>query len=278
MPKDLRVKAAVMLLLLPLPLFGASGPDAQPMRTIREERHMRVGDKDEIWRLEWDGNPSHGCMPKDPVDPKTEDDYDVAGQWCSGIDYCELGARLFLTRSINGQVIDELEIKRIDGDQLQDGPCLPKWPMYEGDGELYSKYPWDKFIQEVRLRPLVDIMRFHDYNHDGLDAEFVLFAGWGSAGDTKHYVLIGLPSPKSKLQVFGTVENPSSPIKFGKRSAWEKVRAAKLGEPVITKSCDGSLGGPCWEYEVVSSTNGFHMWVSEMGSDGKIKPGSRQQR
>jgi hypothetical protein len=79
---------------------------------------------------------------------------------------------------------------------------------------------------EVMKKPLVSLMRFADYDHDGQATEFVMtLPAYGAAcGHYSEAVVLGISKAKPHLHPFG--------VKLPSERDWESLRTAKAGEAV----------------------------------------------
>jgi len=75
-----------------------------------------------------------------------------------------------LIRIRDGREIDHLELTRLFEQVLADqsGAIVQKWPVEEKDFTDLSQ----DISERVRMRPIVRIMQFADYDHDGNSTEF----------------------------------------------------------------------------------------------------------
>lgn len=81
-------------------------------------------------------------------------------------------------------------------------------------------------IAEIEKKPLVKLMTFADYDHDGEATEFVMtFPSYGAAcGHYSEAIVLGVSKARPYLHKFD--------VALRSESDWEAVRKAKAGEPV----------------------------------------------
>ena len=80
----------------------------------------------------------------------------------------------------------------------------------------------EDFADVVRKRPIVQVMHFEDYDHDGGKTEFYLQTEAISCGHSDG-VVIGVSKSDPRLHVFGTVSNPGKPLHLEKHE-WDALR------------------------------------------------------
>lgn len=220
---------------------------ARPVATpvIREEQKIVVNGTSELWRLEWKSPPKSVCGLEDLSTSITCP--------CSGFAYGESG-QLDLVRSASNREIDRLALSPLF-EQLfsdQDGAVVQRWPVHEKDSEQ-TEDESEVFIKGVQIRPIVKIMHFADYNHDGKSTEFFLQTGVEPCGKIVG-VVVGLDGTRPALHPFGTATHPDKPLVMQKRE-WE----ALLKNTGPTKILDWPCGDHGSEIETemeLSATNG----------------------
>lgn len=184
-----------------------TGVAEYPTPMIREEQRIVVNGVAETWRLQWKSAPTPYCEADDPG-------------WmtcpCTGFTYGEAG-ELFLARVRNG-----IEIERLDLPPLfeeQGVAAVQRWAEKEGDSELSDQ---EDFSEQVSKRPIVQIMHFADYDHDGQQTEFYIQTDALPCGKSAG-IIIGLSTSNPHLHVFGTISHPSKPL-FLQAHEWEALR------------------------------------------------------
>jgi hypothetical protein len=210
---------------------------------MREEQKILVKGISEAWRLEWKSIPKPSCG--------LEDVSSASSCPCSGFAYGESG-QLDLARSTNGRETERLELTpffdKVFADQ--EGAILQRWEPQEKDFEEQKS---EAFLSQVRARPLVRVMQFADYSHDGNSTEFFLQTGVEPCGKVSG-IVVGLTAKHPRLHAFGTVLHPDKPLVMQKRE-WE----ALLKTPGPTEVQDWSCGDHGSDIEidlVLSASNG----------------------
>jgi hypothetical protein len=180
-----------------------AAPPAPPRPTIREEKDVIVGGVVEHWRLEWATPPVPSC----------QDPSETSLWYCRPFRYGERGD-LDLVRTRDGKPEDRLAL----------GPYvteLPRWPVHPGDDKANP----GPDMTEVRRRPVVEVMKLGDYDHDGRATEFVLATSAGNPFGAYRSVLVGISRATEKLHFFGTTKLPDEPFVLSYEGQWERVRA-----------------------------------------------------
>src|ERR1700722_6318312 len=135
-----------------------------PSPDVREEHTILVNGVTETWQLMWTSPPKPMCEPND-VSLTCP---------CIGFAYGEAGD-LVLIRMRNREEIDRLQLTPLfEKDFIERGifAIVQRWqPDYSKDFEASSK---NNFTALVAKRPIVQIMHFADYDHDGHKTEFYL--------------------------------------------------------------------------------------------------------
>jgi hypothetical protein len=211
---------------------------------IREERQIVVNGNPELWRLEWESPPKPACGAEDNSDSITCP--------CSGFAYGESG-QLDLVRLAAGREIERLKLTPYFEDTPTDGghsALVQRWELQSKDGdETGSK----EFAKRVSLRPVVNVMQFADYNHDGMATEFFLQTESLPCG--KHAgIVIGLTRANSKLHVFGTALHPDKPVVLQK-TEWDSLLKQPVGGETLDWAC-GDHGSDVETYVELHASNG----------------------
>ncbi|MFN8392951.1 MAG: hypothetical protein U0136_21840 [Bdellovibrionota bacterium] len=237
-------------------------PDSQSV-VMREEKRVIVNGAMEVWRLLWGEKPTECCMPKDVSEAGVANDpwetpYNCS---CVGSGYGEQASSLTIRRFRDGKEIDRLNVRGYgEGSTDEQPPCLPRWPFEEGDEERYTTVPQSQLRIEILERPTVDVMDIADYDHDGVAAEFVLYAGYGGACGTNNYVLVGISKQTRKLQFLGTVEHPNKPVVMRSRERWKELLDSKPDSKVHIRywSCEDHGAEEEEDYELTIDRQGLH--------------------
>jgi hypothetical protein len=212
--------------LLLIALLGTSALTSQsPRPAIREEQAIVVNRATEIWRLEWKTDPKPACGPVD----------DSLTCPCTGFAYGEAGA-LDLVRLESGREIDSLSLTDLfDEGSPNDPPeaILQRWkPESPQDFDLAES---GELERRVRARPVVRIMQFADYDHDGTATEFFLQTGTAPCGK-RMGVVVGLLGGGTALRVLGTALHPNEPLVLQK-DEWEALRNSTGPIRVVALTC-----------------------------------------
>jgi hypothetical protein len=203
-----------LLLTAFTPQVDQSPSSEYPTPAVREEQQVVVNGITETWQLKWLSPPKPVCEPNE-----------ISLTFpCTGFAYGE-GGDLVLTRSAFGTEIDRLAVtpffqETFGGTGIV--AIIQRWQAdYDADSELSST---DDFPSVVANRPVVRVMHFADYDHDGQQTEFYLHTE--TAPSTKNIgVVIGLSRKNPRLHAFGTASNPTEPLYMLKEN-WEALRDA----------------------------------------------------
>jgi hypothetical protein len=192
-----------------------------PTATIRESHEIILNGLKEVWRLEWTSAPKPACELADTsfVCP------------CEGFAYGESGD-LFLVRSRGGQEVDRLQVTPFFED-LPGGAIVQKWAPDDKDFEASQRADFETMVGK---RPTVQLMRFADYDHDGVASEFYLQTEALPCGKSAG-IVIGISRDNPSIHVFGTATNPNKPLVLQKRE-WEAVRDASGSVEIKDWDCD----------------------------------------
>ena len=186
---------------------------------IREEQKIVVNGIPEIWRLEWKSPPKPSCGPEP----------DSLNCPCIGFAYGE-GGQIDLVRIENGREIDRLELTPFF--TQQDSAIIQRWHTEEKDD---TDAGTEGFEARVRTRPIVRIMQFADYNHDGKSTEFFLQTDAEPCGKITG-VVVGLAGRNPRLHAFGTVLHPDKPLVMHKHE-WDALLKATSSVEVLDWPC-----------------------------------------
>jgi hypothetical protein len=194
---------------------------------VREEQRIVVNGVPEIWRLEWKSPPKPACGA-------VENSVAITCP-CSGFAYGESG-QLDLVRLVNNREIERFALTPFFKDAPTDerfAAVVQRWELQEKDGDVPDS---KEFAEQVSLRPVVRIMRFADYNHDGMSAEFYLQTETLPCG--KHSgIVIGVTPSNPKLHVFATALHPNKPLILQK-TEWDSL----LKQPQAGQTLDWGCG------------------------------------
>lgn len=206
------------------PQAGKSQVSEYPAPLTREAQTIVVNGRPEVWRLQWKAKPKPYCEA-------------ASNEWytcpCLGFAYGETG-NLFLTRSVNGAEIDRLHITPFFEGET-DVPVLQRWKPDE-DKDLKPGFKSaDNLAALVVNRPVVQIMHFADYDHDGSPTEFYLQTATQPCFHT-YGMVVGVSRKNPRLHAFGTASHPDEPLAMD-RSAWEALRKASGPTEVTVTGC-----------------------------------------
>jgi hypothetical protein len=193
--------------------------------TIREEQSVTVNGATETWRLEWKTPLKSACGADDIY-------------WytcpCFGFAFGEAGAA-DLVRISNGREIDRLSLTALFDENLSvvgKLAILPRWEPQDGDMKLEGT---EELLQRVRSRPVVKVMQFGDYDHDGAATEFFLQTGTAPCGKLTG-VVVGRLRGAEGLRALGTALHPDEPLVM-KKDEWEALRVATRPIRVVDWTC-----------------------------------------
>jgi hypothetical protein len=202
---------------------------------IRETATVVVEGVKERWSLVWTSLPQPQCFGLETTCP------------CFELGDAEEG-ELELWRERPGQ---KTEVRVLTGfghaEGLPPGIAVPRFP---GGTPLETA--------ALKRARTVRVLNVHDYNHDGLAAEFPLTGMYLNQcnGNDRETWLIGVTRKKPVLHGIGTVNHPDAPLTFGSRRDWEAVRAAKTGTEVKIYECWQARGGSA-AYDLVFGPEGI---------------------
>jgi hypothetical protein len=238
--------AAAVLFAVAAPLWAAGQPAANDV--VREQAALRVQDTTETWRLVWDGKPDEVCRPDDVADAATCP--------CNGFAYAESG-KLALTRQRDGKELDRLDLSPLfmttehPAEDGVPGPAvLVRWPFAMTDMDRDTD---PDLVADVKRRPAPKIMRFADYDRDGLASEFLVQVGAGPCGHTE-FAAVGLSGQPRRLHALATAAHPDRPL-IMPRAAWDALLKGPNARNVRTLEC-GDHGSDARQELVVSAQNG----------------------
>jgi hypothetical protein len=177
-----------------------------PSATVREEQAVTVNGVEERWQLVWSSVPKPYCDASD------------AGSLtcpCMGFAYGETGD-LFLIRIREGKEIDRLHLTPLFTESEE--AVLQRWPVdYDKDFKAIDD---PNFPATAKTRPIVRIMDFADYDHDGEKTEFYLQTLSLACGK-RFGVVVGLSKKNRHLHAFGTASDPTKPLHLQKQE-WRR--------------------------------------------------------
>lgn len=207
--------------LLALLALAAAPPLAAPAEeTVREQRSVAIGGAKEVWRLIWRGaaRDNGSCGLTDPESALTCP--------CIGFAYGEEGD-LVLERQRAGKPTERMHLTPLFADAFYGSAAappvamLPRWQTRLGD------IGHNPTAATIRARPIVQIMRLRDYNHDGIAGEFLLQVQAGPCG---HHglVAVGVTRANPRLHALTTAEHPGRPLVL---EQWQWTALARNPRP-----------------------------------------------
>jgi hypothetical protein len=240
------------LLLAAMVLIGkthvrphASAATALAAPVVREEQKVLVNGISEVWQLEWKSTPKPACGP--------EDGSSAISCPCSGFAYGESG-QLDLVRSTSGRETERLELTpffdKVFADQ--DGAIVRRWEPQEKELDE-PEADAEALLKQVRARPLVTVMRFADYNHDGNSTEFFLQTGVEPCAKVSG-IVVGVTPNSPQLHAFRTAAHPDKPLVMHK-GEWEALLKSTGPTEVLDWPC-GDHGSEIESDLVLSAANG----------------------
>jgi hypothetical protein len=227
-----------VLALLMAPLMSA--------QSVREVRKISIAGTEETWQLRWTSQPRPFC--------------EAGGiMWytcpCGGFAFGEAG-KLDVVRSSQGKDLDRLHLERLFNQPFSGATglaILPHWPVLQED---YKDLESGSLVALVSKRPLVTIMEFGDYDHDGKATEF--FLQTGTAPCAKRIgVIVGVSATIPRLHAFGTVKNPGKPLELAVE-AWTALRDAHGPVRVTTWTCGDHGADKETEIELSGTPEGIN--------------------
>lgn len=229
---------------------SASAAPRAPSSLVREEREIVVEGKKERWRLAWQSAPAYDCF--DSSCP------------CENIRFGERGP-LVLVRAREGAAEQRLDL----GER-----SLQRWPVFEADGER-ARGAVDTDLPLVQGRPVVTLMHFGDYDHDGRAAELVLDRG-DTPCSTHSAIVVGSIGKGGALGILSVAGRPDTPIDLNGRSQWETLRrasAAQLaaGVELVQVGCGNHGSAQEVSYLVRRVAGGLDVTVRRYGCDAEDK-------
>lgn len=192
---------------------------AAPPSLIREEKTVTVGGIAELWQLQWKAPPKLACPPARDISFTCP---------CQPFAYGETG-ELDLVRLRKGEEVERLPLgpffDAFDAEQA----VVQRWPIETSDQKNLQNHAADEEWQKseasrIQKRPVVQILKLADYNHDGNTSEFYLPTTSLPCGkDTG--VVIGVTRTDSRLHALGTIASPNTPLVL-KKWEWDALKSS----------------------------------------------------
>jgi hypothetical protein len=207
--------------LLALLLLAAA---AYGQGLIREEQTITVNGTPEVWRLQWKSPPK-------PICGATDENFYTCP--CAGFAFGEAGT-LDLIRLRQGREVERLALTPLfANNDWSDGLAIvPRWPQMSQDIDNRES---PGFASKVAKRPVVRLMNFGDYDHDGNATEFYFQTHAGPCIHTAG-VVIGVSATNPKLHAFGTARNPASALSLQKQE-WQALLKAQGAVHIVDWNC-----------------------------------------
>jgi len=257
-------KCGPALLLLSAPLL-TDGRQAAPL--IREEQHVLVDGRPEVWRLEWTTPPQPVCDP---------DNTDWFTCPCSGFAFGERG-KLDLVRLRQGREVERLPLAPLfEGSEppADSGDAvLQRWDVRESDMDHIDwKHPdRPSVVPGVRSRTQTKAMDLADYDHDGQATEFLLQTNSTPCGH-RYGVVVGVSRQIPRLHAFGTAAHPKEPLVMDVR-AWRALLHSQAPTRVVVWACGDHAADTETEMEVGATSGSIHVTSREYQCDDHDKRG-----
>jgi hypothetical protein len=231
---------------------------------VREAKKVSVAGLEEVWRLEWDEQPTPICDPKD------------AG-WitcpCQGFAYGEQG-NLSLIRIQKNKVVERLCLtpffnNDLDAPDINNKAILRRWDVKRNDADLEDTADFEKIVHE---RPLSTIMQFADYNHDGQATEFFLQSGVLPCGK-RMGIIVGISRLKPTLHAFGTSLHPEKPLVMNQQN-WKAFLRSKKPVRLMEWRCGDHGSDTETEIELDSDRKGISATLKQYQCSEKDQRGT----
>jgi hypothetical protein len=191
-----------------------AAPSEYPTPLVREEQTVVVDGATEVWQLKWAAVPKLVCEPND-ISLTCP---------CTGFAYGE-GGDLMLIRMRDGAEIDRLDIAPFFEEQFVNEGRLAIVQRFQPDYDKdFAASQRDDFSAIVGKRPVVQLMHFGDYDHDGRPTEFYLQTEAAPCGKSVG-IVIGVSKGNPRLHVFGTASQPEKAL-YMQKQEWEALREA----------------------------------------------------
>ena len=245
---------AMRITVASLAALGAIAAATDDSALVREQKTVMVDGKPEIWRLQWDSRPS-------PICGAEAADVSLTCP-CSGFAYAEQ-APLSLVRIRSDGKVERLEL----GSLFQEGPVvgsgggravLQRWAPIEADqpDNDWQHVGDEDFAARVAQRPLVDVMQFSDFDHDGQATEFLFQVATLPCG--KHQmVLVGISKTNPHLHIFSSQEKPNEPLILGSWE-WQALHDNPGPIDVIDWHCGDHGSDQLWTVHLLAAAGSIH--------------------
>jgi len=196
-----------------VPVAGAAHVIDASAPVVRATRVVVVDGVNETWSLRWRGAPDSVCG-------------DAMSAACQGFAFGEQGS-LELLRERPGAATETLALDKLFDDGLA---RLQKYAPHPGDGLLTVDAPF------LAGRPVVDVMKLGDYDHDGRATEFVLQIGANAYGHQPS-IVVGISTADPRLHAFTSASDPKTPLALETPGAWERVKNATRAVTLVQVRC-----------------------------------------
>jgi hypothetical protein len=232
-----------------------------PAPEVREEQQVIVAGARETWQLKWTAPPKPICEPNEGSLTCP----------CMGFAYGE-GGDLYLVRLRNGAEIDRLHITPFFEEQFGGEKPLAvvqRWPPDE-ENDFKASEKQD-FALTVAKRPMVQIMHFDDYDHDGGATEFYLQTEALPCGKSAG-IVVGVSKTNLRLHAFAKASEPSKTLFMQKRE-WEALRDASGPTEVLDWRCADHAAGTQTTLHLHWTANGIDGTRREYACTPEDNPG-----
>jgi hypothetical protein len=203
-------------------LQGVPSSVEYPSPLVREEQWVVIGGETEQWRLEWAAPPISQCGPGND-------------SWiscpCWGFAFGEAGD-LSVVRLRKGHEIDRLRLTPFFTAFTNELAAMQRWAPTRDDWEHLGEPDRERLAVK---RPAVCVMRFADYDHDGMATEFYLQTSAFPCAHTEG-VVVGVSKKNPRLHAFGTARSPNRPLVLSE-GAWSTLKLMTGPEEIVDWQC-----------------------------------------
>jgi hypothetical protein len=215
---------AILFLICQALLIGALPTQRSTAENLREEQRVTINGVSEVWRLEWRQQPKLFCPADDELSATCP---------CTGFTFGEKGA-MDLVRSRNGQEVERLSLGKFFP-EYGNLAVIPGRQYRDADVDFLLHHDFSGLRAELTKRPLVKVMDFADYDHDGQATEFFIQAEVQSCGH-RNGIVIGVSKANPHLHAFGTASHPNRPLQL-EPWEWEKLKDSAMPERMMDVKC-----------------------------------------